>query len=238
MSDPYLSVSGALARLRELDVVSNNLANSNTIGFKRDRGTFGVALEAHIDDLAGRPTEGEPGRVFTKTESIDIDFTAGPLTHTGRPLDAAILGEGFFVIGGEELPRYTRAGRFIVNANGELATLDGAPVRGGGQGAASIRSDGTVLDALGEEVGQLEVVRFEQPERLQKLGNNLFGAPADEEPLPSDARLSEGSVEASNTRPMEDLVAMVELQRAFDVIMRSLESDDRATRNLIQEFNR
>ena len=92
MSDPYLSVSGAIARLHELDVVANNLANSDTVGFKRDRSAFGVFLETRIDDIAGAPTEGAPGRVFTGTETTGVDFSTGPVHQTGAPLDVAILG--------------------------------------------------------------------------------------------------------------------------------------------------
>ncbi len=245
MSDPYLSVSGAIARLHELDVVANNLANSDTVGFKRDRSAFGVYLEARIDDIAGATTEGAAGRVFTGTEATGVDFSNGPVHQTGAPLDVAILGPGFFQVEADDGVEFTRAGHFVANAAGELSLPDGTRLLGGGspitvgEGGASIRADGSVLDAAGEVLGSIDLVTFDDLRRLEKVGATRFRAPDDMPPQPvTDPRLAERSVEASNVRPMEDMVALIELQRAFDLTLRSLQDDDQATRSIIEEFSR
>ena len=245
MSDPYLSVSGAIARLRELDVVANNLANADTVGFKRDRSAFGVALERSIDDIAGVKTEGASGRVFTMTKAVGVDFSNGPVHQTGRPLDVAILGPGFFSVQSAEGVEFTRAGHFVSNAEGSLTLPDGAVLLGGGspisvgEAAASIRRDGTVVDSEGQPLGRVDLVEFPDLHRLEKVGATRFRAPEDMPPQPVlEVQLAERSLEASNVRPMEDLVALIELQRAFDVTLRSLQDDDSATRSLIEEFSR
>lgn len=245
MSDPYLSVSGAIARLHELDVVSNNLANSDTVGFKRDRSAFGVYLESRIDDIAGAPTQGAPGRVFTGTETTAVDFSNGPVQQTGNGLDVAILGPGFFSVQGDEGLEFTRAGHFVVNAAGELALPDGKVLLGGGSPVsvgdrgAAIRADGSVVDRGGEILGRIDLVEFTDLRRLEKIGATRFRTPDDMPPQPAfEMRLAERSLEASNVRPMEDMVALIELQRAFDVTLRSLQDDDQATRSIIEEFSR
>ncbi len=245
MSDPYLSVAGAMARLSELDVVSNNLANADTVGFKRDRSAFGVALEAHIDDLVGEETAGAAGRVFIETDVVGVDWSNGPVRETGSPLDVAILGRGFFAVQNGDQVEYTRAGNFVVNTQGLLALPDGTVLLGGGApvavgaGGGAIRTDGSVVDGAGEILGRIDLVDFAELNRLEKVGASRFRAPEDMPPQPAlEARLAERSLEASNVRPMEDMVALIELQRAFDITLRSLQGDDEATRNLIEEFSR
>ena len=164
---------------------------------------------------------------------------------TGNPVDVAILGRGFFSVQNGEEIEFTRAGNFVVNAAGLLALPDGTVLRGGGApvavgtGGGAIRGDGSVVDAAGEALGRIDLVDFADLNRLEKVGASRFRAPEDMPPQPAlEARLAERSLEASNVRPMEDMVALIELQRAFDITLRSLQGDDEATRSLIEEFSR
>lgn len=230
--------------MRELDVLANNLANLETAGYKRALPVFAVALEASIADLTRERVEGAPGRVFPKTAGTHVDLAPGSVTSTGAPLDLAIDGPGFFVVESPAGERFTRAGSFVVNPDGELATPDGFPVLGSGgplragDRPVKLTASGALVDDLGQELGRLRVVSFEHPEALQKEGANLLRAPDSVEPetLPSPA-LIEGSLEASNVRPVEELASLVLIQRSFEAAMRMIQAQDQATSQLIREVS-
>jgi flagellar basal-body rod protein FlgF len=239
----YVSASAALARLRQLDVVANNLANVDTAGFKRDFATFESVLESSVQDLSGRATPGATGRVFVDTSGVGTDFARGAVQQTGGALDVAIDGAGFFEVQTPEGPRYTRAGSFEVDASGQLVTTAGHPVQGEGGPIAigdrpvSFTASGELVDDTGDAVGRLKVVRFDDPSKLTKEGTNLFVATPGTAPLAiDDADFLPGTVEVSNVQPVRELAQMVILQRAFDSAMQVLAADDRATGRLLQEI--
>ncbi len=245
MSDNvYVLASGALARMRDLDVIANNLANLSTSGFKADRTLFESALESQILGPDGRPAAGAPGRVFVGTAGTAAELEAGPLEQTGAPLDAAIRGPGFFAVETPAGVRYTRAGSFQVDAAGQLATPDGHPVLGDGGAIVAtgrplrILESGDVVDDRGELLGRLRVVRFDEPERLVKEGGNLFRAPEGVTPRPVDSPdLAPGSLEGSNVSAVTELARMVMVQRSFEATLRASMLDDQATERLLQEFS-
>jgi len=131
-SNTYISASGATARFRDLDVVSNNLANIGTPGFKRGESIFRAAFEASLRGAEGRLQSGAPASAFVATDLVGTDFGRGSADRTGSPLHAMIDGPGFFEIETERGPRYSRAGNFLVNRRGELAAPTGDPVLGEG----------------------------------------------------------------------------------------------------------
>ncbi len=239
-SDPYVGVSGAMARLQELDAIANNLANVDTTGFKRDRVAFTAALHSVLSETESP----DPGRIFTLGEPAGVDLTAGTVSRTDAPLHAAISGPGFFEIDTPLGPRYTRAGSFSVNGDGLLASQDGHPVLGTSgpisidERPASILASGEVTDSSGAVLGRLRVTLFEQPELLEKEGANRFRAPdgAASEAIP-EPQLLERSLERSNVRPVEELANLVIVQRAFDLAVRTMQSDDEATERLIREIS-
>ncbi len=239
----YVSASAALARLRQLDVVANNLANADTAGFKRDYATFEAVLESSVQDLAGRAAPGAPGRVFVDTAGVGTDHSRGSVQQTGGALDVAIDGEGYFELQTPGGVRYTRAGAFEVDRSGQLVTPDGDAVQGEG-GAITIgdrpvsfTASGELVDDSGEVVGRLKVVRFGDLSKLTKEGANHFVATPGAGPTPvEDADFLPGTVEVSNVQPVRELARMVILQRAFDSAMQVLAADDRATGRLLQEI--
>lgn len=245
MSDNvYVLASGALARMRDLDVIANNLANLSTTGFKADRTLFESALESRLLGPDGRPQTGAPGRVFVGTAGTVAEMEAGPLEHTGAPLDAAIRGPGFFAVSTPAGVRYTRAGSFQLDRAGQLATADGHPVLGDGGAIVSngrplrILESGDVVDDRGELLGRLRVVRFDEPGALVKEGENLFRAPEQAVPRPVDSpSLAPGSLEGSNVSAVAELARMVMVQRSFEATMRASMLDDQATERLLQEFS-
>lgn len=242
----YVSASGAVSRLRQLEVVANNLANADTTGFKADRAVFHAALESALQDPSGRDTPGAAARIFVTPAQMTTDHTRGGVQPTGSPLDVAIQGPGFFAVETPGGVRYTRAGSFGVGRDGNLATSDGHPVLGeggpislGGEGGR-IRSNGDVANAQGEIVGRIRVVEFE-PDALKGLakeGGTLFQASAEVVGVPTDdPQLVEASLERSNVSPVHEMAVLMLLQRSYDATMQVLQSDDQATEALIREVS-
>jgi len=244
-SNVYIATSGAIARLHDLDVLANNLANATTTGFKRDNPVFESVLQSSLLDVNGEPQPGAPGRSFVQASEVAIDHTAGSASKTGRVLDVAIDGPGFFEVETPGGSKFTRAGSFIVNQEGNLATpegfailADGAPIAVGESGA-QIRESGQVVDSGGGVVGQLSVVEFEDESQLRKAGDSFFEAVPGITPQPrTEPRLLVGFVEASNVSAMREMTRLVMVQRAFDSNIRALRADDQATERLIREIGR
>jgi flagellar basal body rod protein FlgG len=241
-SDLYLAASGASARLRDLDVVANNLANADSTGFKRDAAIFEASLAAALRDPEGHPLPGPDATAFVDASLVATDFAPGPVSTTGAPLDVAIRGPGFFEVETPEGPRYTRAGSFVVNAARQLSTPDAHPVLGEGgpiglsSRPAEIRASGEVVDDQGAVLGRLRVVDFDSPQGLEKAGDGLFRAPDGLSPIPRpDAVLLPRSLERSNVVPVKELTTLLLLQRAFEMNMQVIATDDQMTQQLLQE---
>lgn len=239
----YIAVSGAIARLRQLEVLSHNLANVDTTGYKRSRVLFESALESAVRNVEGEPAEGAPGNVFVTTRGTELDLTAGGVRRTGAPLDAAIEGKGFFELQGPEGPRYTRAGSFGLDAQGQLVTPDGVPVVGdggpiqAGSRPLQIQPSGEIVDDTGAVLGRLRVVEFDDPRQLIPIGSTQFKAGlAVPTPLESP-RVLPGSLEGSNVQPTRELAELLMLQRSFDMNLQVLRADDESTQRLIREIS-
>lgn len=244
MGELYISTSGAVSRMHQLETIANNLANVDTLGFKADRTQFQMALESQVRDVDGDLARGAPARAFVQTAGTNTDHAGGNVVQTGRGLDAAIQGPGFFAVETPGGVRYTRAGSFIVDANGNLATLDGRAVLGDGGpinvggSEAHILASGDVVDTEENVLGRLRVEAFDDPRALEKEGTNLFKAtPAAVGLPPENLRLVPGSVERSNVQAIRELATMMILQRGFDATLQVMKSDDQATDQLIREFS-
>jgi flagellar basal-body rod protein FlgG len=256
----HVARTGLDAQNTRMQVIANNLANVNTTGFKRDRASFEtLAYQAMV--TPGAPSSGQnryaiglnvgTGVQMTGTARID---TQGTLTTTGNGLDLAIEGAGYFQIA---MPDgrigYTRAGDFNLSAEGTIVTADGMPVQPqiqipDGATGISIGADGTVSAQVAgaaepTEVGKIETARFANSAGLQSIGNNLLvetaasGAPqvgaAGEEGRGS---LRSGSLEGSNVNVVEELVDMIETQRAYEVNSKMIQAADEMMRNATQNL--
>ena len=235
----YVSAAGVQARLLQLETISNNLANADTLGFRADQLSFETALEAAL--LDGAP--GSPrGRSFVGIEGLRVRQTPGTVQRTGRELDVAVQGDGFFRVSTPAGVRYTRSGAFHVDGNGTLVTATGHPVLGAagpidvGDRPVRIQPDGTVLDDQSEVIGTLSLVEFLDLDLLRKEGANLFEAPAEAVGLPVEpVTLVPGAVEGSNVQPLQELARLISVQRAYDATMRAMQADDESSSRLIQE---
>lgn len=226
----YAALSGSLAAMQRLDVISNNLANANTPGFKGDRLQFeSVLANTKNPTLAAGNLTDLP--VFSG-EKFFTDYSAGPLKQTGNTLDVALDGDGFFVVNTPQGKAYTRQGSFQRDATGKLVTGDGYEVQGRGPitiagGRVDIDGKGGVL-VDGVPAGTLEVVDFPKPYALEKIGNGLF-IPADPQVAPqavTTASVKQGFIEESNVNVVTEMARMIETSRYFDSCQKVIRSYD------------
>ncbi|HLH25568.1 MAG TPA: flagellar hook basal-body protein [Chloroflexota bacterium] len=250
-----VAASGLQAQERALDVTSNNLANLQTVGYKSRRaavvdtppGTTTFALPGQDGGLSmGRRDLGQG----VTLGGVVTNLAPGAVQATGRGLDVAIAGDGLLAV---SLPdgrtAYTRAGALTVDGAGRLVTGSGALVAGGitvpaGATDLQIEADGRVTAAIGgasrQELGQLQLVRFTNPDGLQAVGSNLLvatdaagamqtGAPGSD----GLGALVPGSLEASNVDPGREIVRVLQAQRAYAVNLRALKTVD----EMLQDAN-
>lgn len=217
----YTALSGLRARIDQLDRLAGDIANVGTAGYKAERTTsvaaerptFAAVLQTAIDVAPG------PGRA---------DLRPGPLQPTGRDLDFAIDGRGFFVIETPAGLRYTRNGQFTRRADGTLTTLDDLPVLGEngplrlGPGAVTLDADGT-LRAGGLAAGRLRVVDFADDAVLGRESGGRFRAPDGVQPeeRPS-AVIRARSLEGSNVSLVERMAQLTEVARGFEALQRGI----------------
>ncbi len=229
-------VRGAAAEELRLAALTQNLANANTVAYKEDRLTLGGgaairdrsqgSLRSFLSYLAAAQGEGA-----LETARLKINYSQGPLQHTGNPLDLALNGPGFFVIKTPEGERYTRQGNFVLGPNRVLATSAGFPVLGErGEillpaGSIRIGEDGRILDK-GVDVGKLKIVNFSSPQGLQKVEGGLYETSKSENP-PQEVKgtqVKQGYVEGSNVNIVRDLVSMLETLRLYESYQKILQT--------------
>ncbi len=215
------------ALTRELEIITHNLANASTAGFKRRCNAFSKAL----DTQQGSPDTYSPGQIDLETS---LDFSQGNFTQTGNPLDFAIMGKGFFVVETPEGPLYTRNGSFQINSNGQLVDSAGRLVSGEagpitvppsvGISQISVSADGTVIGS-GANIGKLQIMDFKENEnKLIPAGTNCFVMPDTEvRPTPAETIVvKQGFQEASNVKVVDELVDMIMVSRLYEANMRYL----------------
>lgn len=253
-----IAKSGLEAQDMRMRVISNNLANVNTTGFKRDRAAFETLAYQNMRQV-GAPNGGDAqlatglamgtGVRVTGTERIHLQ---GSLQVTQNALDLAIEGDGFFqVLLPDGRTAYTRDGSFTLDGQGRVVTSEGYQLQPGlnipeGATNITIAVDGTVsVTTAGAteptEVGQIQLAAFLNPPGLQPEGDNLLSeTPASGAPqvgaagLDGRGRVRQGALEASNVSMVEELVAMIETQRAYEVNSKVVKSVDEMMRDATQ----
>ena len=252
----YTAATGMEAQQLRMDVISNNLANASTTGFKRTRAEFEDML-ADTMRGASAPTPGggsDPGPMQVglgvRTGSTTRSFGQGDAVVTSNPLDVAIEGNGFFrVLRPTGDPAYTRAGNFRVDSTGRLVTQHGEIVEPGitippDATAVTIKPDGTISATVTgrtdqAELGQLELTTFANPAGLSSIGNNLFiqsaasGDPIQVRPgEQGTGTIAQGQLEAANVKAVEEMIDMITCQRAYEMNSKIIQSADQMLQRL------
>lgn len=254
----WIAKTGLEAQQTQLDVISNNLANVSTNGFKRSRAVFEDLLYqtlrqpgAQSSQQTQLPSGLQIGTGVQPVATVKI-FTQGNLQQTGNPLDIAIQGNGFFqVLQPDGTTGYTRDGSFQVDNQGALVTSSGFHVQPqiaipAGVLSVTIGQDGTVSvlqagAAKPTQVGALQLVNFVNPSGLQSAGQNLYletassGSPSSNTPGTNGlGRLSAGYAETSNVNVVEELVNMIQAQRAYEINSKAITTSDQMLQKLSQ----
>jgi flagellar basal-body rod protein FlgG len=253
-----IAKTGLDAQQTQLDVVANNLANVGTTGFKRSRAVFEDLMYQNLRQSGGQTSDqtrmpsglqlGTGVRVVA-TERI---LTQGNATKTDNPKDIAINGSGFFqVLMPDGSAAYTRDGSFQTDQNGQLVTASGYPVQPAitvpqNTTSMTVGRDGTVSvvqagSAASVQIGQIQVATFLNPTGLQSNGENLYvetdasGGANQTAPGQNGAgTLSQGYVESSNVNVVEELVNMIQTQRAYEVNSKVVKTSDEMLARLAQ----
>ena len=230
----YIALSGAVLKQKHMDVFAQNISNSSTTGFKKERISFRDYL-IPADNASGVV---EDGRSMTTLSEQVTDFSSGALLMTDNPLDLAISGNGLFAL---ENNRYTRNGNFRISADGYLATQDNIKVLGDGGSIAlegnkiEISSSGEVF-ADGISVGTIKVVDFEDRSKLQRVdGGYYYSKEAGQE---IEADINQGYLESSNVDVMREMVQMVTSLREFESYQKMIHAFDEASSKTINEMGR
>lgn len=254
----WISKTGMQAQQTQLDVISNNLANSSTNGFKRANAVFEDLMYQNLRQVGGAATEqnnlptGLQLGLGVRTVATSRSFTQGNLQQSGNQLDIAVNGNGFLQV---TMPDgnigYTRDGSLQVDAQGRLVTSNGMPIAGditipaeaqsvtvGADGVVTVKLPG---NAQPQQVGNIELAGFVNPAGLEPLGQNLYaetvasGNPINGAPGTGGlGNLMQGYVETSNVNVVQELVTMIQTQRAYEMNSKAIQTSDQMLQRLSQ----
>ena len=254
----WISKTGMEAKQMQLDVISNNLANSSTTGFKRANAVFEDLMYQNLRQVGSNSTEqsqlptGLQVGLGVRTVATSRSFSQGNLQQTSNNLDVAIQGNGFFqVTMPDGTTNYTRDGSFQVNSQGQLVTATGLPIANGvtvpaNATSVAIGGDGTVTAQIPgsvepQGIGTIALASFINPAGLDPKGQNLYAeSPASGQPNAGTpgadglGSLMQGFVETSNVNVVQELVTMIQTQRAYEMNSKAIQTSDQMLQKLAQ----
>lgn len=254
----WISVTGLGAQNRDIQVISNNLANVSTTGFKKGRAVFEDLLYQNVRQPGGQSTESTelPSGLMlgtgVRTLATQKMHSQGTVITTENQMDISISGKGFFQIARPDgTTAYTRDGAFQINSQGQLVTSNGYLLEPnislpndtinltiGTDGVVSVTTQGS---GTSQQIGQIQLADFVNPTGLQPIGENQYlettasGTPTTGNPAANGlGTLMQGTLEGSNVNVVEELVRLIETQRAYEMNAKSVETVDGMLRYLSQ----
>ncbi|MFN7994721.1 MAG: flagellar basal-body rod protein FlgF [Bryobacteraceae bacterium] len=230
------AASGLRSRMESLDMLANNLANTETGGYKTDREFYNLYVAPEAVD--------EPAQTLPVIERPWTDFSQGVLRTTGAPFDLALSGRGFFTVKGPAGDLYTRNGSFRVSPAGLLVSAEGYPVRNvngnsislAGTGAVEISPDGTIREN-GQPIGQIRVADVPDQASLVKQGTSYFRSNQTVGTAPG-TEIHQGKLENSNVGPAESAVRLVSVLRQFEMLQKAVSLGSQMNRKAVEEVAR
>lgn len=251
----YTASNGMVTQQQKLDIVSNNLANVGTAGFKRD----GVIVESFENMLTKKVNDPSVPRSETigkmsmgcKVGRVYTDHSQGGATATNNPHNVAIISDGMFAIGtmdanGNMDTKYTRDGSFVVAGDGTLMTREGNFVLGengkivlksGTHQQVFIGEDGTIIEN-DQVIDKIQVVDFENLDSLRKVGDNLYRRTNDTKDKPFNGKLLQGYTEGSNVNTVREMVEMINVMRTFEANQKVVQTHDETMKKSVNEIGR
>jgi flagellar basal-body rod protein FlgF len=244
----YLSATGVMTNSYRQDVIANNLANAETVGFKKDLALFKERLTA-AQEMRQSPTWTDPlmeaiggGTLATPTQ---VDTTQGELEHTGSNLDMAIIGNGYFAVNDRGQQRLTRNGQFMVDNQGHLILANGKQQQvldpsgkpivldGTLRDVTSVSQDGVITQA-GKPVGRIGLFDVPDPSQLSKQGDTLLSYPDPSQVRPSSNSFVRSEfVEHANVDPATELTQLMETQRQLEANANMIRYQDQTLGELV-----
>jgi len=236
----YIAASGAVLKQAQLEVITQNLANANTAGYKKDSISFKDYL------LPQDPSGAPDGRVMSEYSAMKTDLSNGTSVRTGNPLNISIEGPGLIAL---ENGQYTRRGDLAVGQDGSLMTSDGIKVMGSG-GPIILPEGDVVIDQMGKisvisngqisqppiEVGTISILDFSKTGTVTKSGNGLYDAVG--EGVQVGTGVHQGFIEMSNVDTVREMVHMIEGMREFETYQKAIQAFDEATAKVNNELGR
>ncbi|MBE0569709.1 MAG: flagellar hook-basal body protein [Deltaproteobacteria bacterium] len=228
----YIALSGSVLKQGQIDVLTHNIANANTVGFKKDRASFKEFL---VSGISGLP-DSDDGRAMSDLSEVKTDFSAGTHFTTGNPLDIALDGKGFLCLEGN---RYTRKGDLMLGRDGYLVTKGGRQVLGANgpiqlpAGRVDISPNGEV-SVDGTAIDTLKIVDFGNTGSLAELEDGQYTA--SEPPVASTASVNSGHLESSNVDTVKEMVQMITTLREFEIYQKVIKAFDDAAGRVNNEM--
>ncbi len=240
----YIALSRQMALWKQMDLVSNNMANMNTAGYKGDEALFTTYLaetQNGAKDIVGNPL------YFTQDYASYKNFAEGMIAHTGNRLDAAIQGDAFFTVETPNGEMYTKKGQFSLDADGAIVTSEGyylmsegntpffiAP----GETEITITESGEIFTENGS-IGRMKLASFDAPQELQKVGNSLFSndGTAGASFNADNSVVKQYSIEKSNVNSINEMTKLINLQRSYDYVQQMIDEEHQRLSNIIDTFS-
>lgn len=249
----YTAAMGMNVQSKRLDVISNDLANAGTTGYKKEKISVSSFKEEYLKRLDDSqnfiPNEARIGKITygAKVDEVYTDFTQGSIRATSNDTDLAIQGDGFFVVETPNGPAYTRDGSFMVDGEGNLVTTEGYLVMGE-EGPISlgedyfssgaklvIQSNGTIY-AGGEYIDKLSMASFEDPRSLTKLDDNLYTSTGEQTEFTGS--IIQSYLEVSNVNTVDAMVDMITVARAYETNQKMIQTLDSVLDKAVNELGK
>ena len=238
----YIALSRQMALWKQMNIVSNNMANMNTAGYKQDNALFTSYLNQTPEAIG----IGSMPMFFTQDFADFQNFAEGAFKDTGNTFDMAIKGDGFFCIETKDGEKYTRKGQFTLNEDGALATTDGDLVMSEnntpfffapGETEITVSENGDVMTENGI-IGRLKIAKFADNQKLLKIAGVLF------ENVEGNAvsfgsnnvRIAQGMVESSNVNSITEMTNLVKIQRSYEYVQQMIDEEHDRLSNTISVY--
>lgn len=230
----YIALSGATLKQKQIDLISQNLANANTLGYRKNKISFKDYVMSQQSDIGELPD----GRAMSEVSSFATDFSNGSLIRTGNTLDIALDGAGFISLEGS---MYTKRGDLKRDKDGYLTIQEGLKVLGNNgpiqipNGIIEINVSGDI-SVDGIQIDTMKVVDFPDLSSLIKSGKEIFSS--DQKSIPSKATIKQGYLETSNVEVVKEMVLMITSLREFEAYQKVIHAFDEAMAKVTNDMGR
>ena len=238
----YIALSRQMALWKQMDIISNNMANMNTAGFKQDEALF----TSYLVQTPEAQGIGSTPLFFTEDFGSFQNFAEGAIMETGNTFDLAIKGDAFFCLETNAGEMYTRKGQFSLDADGKLVTSDGAVVLSEnnepfffapGETEIIISQNGDVMTENGP-IGRLKLVSFANNQKLQKVAGSMFeNVEGNEMKIGNNnAIVAQGAIEKSNVNAIEEMTRLIKVQRSYEYVQQMIDGEHDRLSNTISTY--